>query len=75
MRRLTPSHRGLDVLADAATGAYISVKTPVGALARTWRDLRIVARAVWLNLALYAGLLLAGAALPRLSGAYPQPGA
>jgi hypothetical protein len=53
----------------------MSVKTPVGALAVAWRDLRIVARAVWLNLALYAGLLLAGASLLSLSGAYPQPGA
>lgn len=74
MRRLAASHRGLDGLAHALIGAWISLKTPVGVLAVAWRDLCIVARAVWLNLALYAGLLLAGAALLRLSGAYPEAG-
>jgi FlaA1/EpsC-like NDP-sugar epimerase len=37
-----------------------------------WRDLGIVARAVWLNLILFTGLLLGSAGLMRLSGAYPQ---
>ena len=37
-----------------------------------WRDLKIVIRAVWLNLLLFAGLLAGAAALLRYAGAYPQ---
>ena len=37
-----------------------------------WRDLKIVFKAVWLNLLLFAGLLAAAVALLRSSGAYPQ---
>jgi voltage-gated potassium channel len=37
-----------------------------------WRDLRIVIKAVWLNLLLFAGLLAGAVALLRWSGAYPQ---
>ncbi len=41
-------------------------------LALAWRDLRIVGRALWLNLALYLGLLLAVGGLMRIVGCYPQ---
>jgi hypothetical protein len=37
-----------------------------------WRDLKIVIKAVWLNLLLFAVLLAGAVALLRLSGAYPQ---
>lgn len=37
-----------------------------------WRDLRIVAKSVWVNLALFAVLVLAAAALLGASGAYPD---
>jgi hypothetical protein len=37
-----------------------------------WRDLKIVTKAVWLNLLLFAGLLAGAVILLRLSGAYPQ---
>ena len=37
-----------------------------------WRDLGIVARAVWLNLFLFTSLLIGSAALLRLIGAYPR---
>lgn len=37
-----------------------------------WRDLRIVTKAVWLNLLLFVGLLAGAVALLHLSGAYPQ---
>jgi FlaA1/EpsC-like NDP-sugar epimerase len=37
-----------------------------------WRDLRIVAKAVWLNLFLFAGLQAGAIALLHLSGAYPR---
>lgn len=37
-----------------------------------WRDLKIVIKAVWLNLLLFAGLLAGAVALLRSSGAYPQ---
>jgi voltage-gated potassium channel Kch len=36
-----------------------------------WRDLTIVVKSVWVNLALFAAMLLAGALLLHLSGAYP----
>lgn len=41
-------------------------------LASTWRDLRIVSRAVWVNLALFVGLLLGAAAMMRACGCYPE---
>lgn len=37
-----------------------------------WRDLKIVIKAVWLNLLLFAGLLAGAAVLFRTTGAYPQ---
>jgi hypothetical protein len=37
-----------------------------------WRDLSIVFSLIWLNLILFAGLLVAGAILLKISGAYPQ---
>jgi FlaA1/EpsC-like NDP-sugar epimerase len=37
-----------------------------------WRDLKIVIKAVWLNLLLFAGVLAGAVALLRSSGAYPQ---
>ncbi len=37
-----------------------------------WRDLGIVAKAVWLNLVLFAGSLVAAVVLMRSFGAYPQ---
>jgi len=37
-----------------------------------WRDLRIVSKAIWLNLLLFVGLLAGAVALLHLSGAYPQ---
>ena len=39
-----------------------------------WRDLKIVLPSIWLNLVLFAGLLMGGAALLKFSGAYPQAG-
>ena len=39
-----------------------------------WKDLSIVFSMIWLNLVLFAGLLAAGAALLKISGAYPQAG-
>jgi hypothetical protein len=39
-----------------------------------WRDLWIVFSLIWLNLALFAGWLVAGATLLKISGAYPQAG-
>jgi hypothetical protein len=39
-----------------------------------WRDLSIVLPSIWLNLALFAGLMAGGAALLKFSGAYPQAG-
>jgi len=44
----------------------------MGKISILWRDLRIVAKAVWLNLLLFVGLLVGAVALLRLSGAYPQ---
>ncbi|TKJ30567.1 MAG: hypothetical protein CEE40_04360 [Chloroflexi bacterium B3_Chlor] len=41
-------------------------------LASAWRDLRIVGRALWVNVALFLCLLLAGAALMRVFGCYPE---
>jgi voltage-gated potassium channel len=37
-----------------------------------WKDLTIVFSMIWLNLALFAGLLAGGATLLKVSGAYPQ---
>jgi voltage-gated potassium channel len=37
-----------------------------------WRDLKIVVKAIWLNLLLFATLLAGTAALLRWSGSYPQ---
>jgi hypothetical protein len=37
-----------------------------------WRDLKIVTKAVWLNLALFVALLICAAILLHYSGAYPQ---
>ena len=39
-----------------------------------WKDLSIAISLIWPNLAMYAGLLGAGAALLKISGAYPQAG-
>jgi hypothetical protein len=39
-----------------------------------WKDLSIVLSMIWLNLLLFAGLLTSGAALLKISGAYPQAG-
>ena len=39
-----------------------------------WKDLSIVFSMIWLNLALFAGWLAGGAALLKISGAYPQAG-
>jgi hypothetical protein len=39
-----------------------------------WNDLSIVVSMIWLNLVLFAGLLAGGAALLKISGAYPQAG-
>jgi hypothetical protein len=39
-----------------------------------WKDLSIVFSLIWLNMALFAGLLLGGAALLKISGAYPNAG-
>ena len=39
-----------------------------------WRDLSIVFSLIWLNLVLFAGLLVGGAVLLKISGAYPQAG-
>lgn len=43
-------------------------------LASAWRDLRIVGRAVWLNLALFIVLLLGGAVLLQAAGFHPGAG-
>lgn len=40
-------------------------------LSSVWRDLRIVGRAVWVNLALFTGLVLGAAALMQASASYP----
>ena len=37
-----------------------------------WRDLRIVIRSIWLNLAVFILLLVCAAGILKLSGAYPQ---
>ena len=39
-----------------------------------WKDLSIVFSLIWLNLVMFAGLLAGGAALLKISGAYPQAG-
>ncbi len=39
-----------------------------------WKDLAIVFSMIWLNLALFAGLMAGAAALMKISGAYPQAG-
>jgi len=39
-----------------------------------WKDLSIVLSLIWLNLVLFAGLLVGGAALMKISGAYPRAG-
>lgn len=43
-------------------------------LAVAWRDLRIAARAIWLNFALFAGVVVGGATALQLGGAYPEAG-
>ena len=45
---------------------------PVREISDLWRDTKIVIKAVWLNLLLFAGLLAGAAALLRYAGAYPQ---
>lgn len=37
-----------------------------------WRDLSIVLSSIWLNLTMFASLIVGGAAILRFSGAYPQ---
>jgi len=39
-----------------------------------WKDLSIVLSSIWPNLAMYAAFMIAGAALLKISGAYPQAG-
>jgi hypothetical protein len=39
--------------------------------ASVWRDLRIISKSVWINLAAFVALLIIGASLMRISGAYP----
>lgn len=39
-----------------------------------WKDLAIVFSMIWLNLLLFAGLMVGAAALMKISGAYPQAG-
>jgi hypothetical protein len=39
-----------------------------------WKDLSIVLSLIWLNLVLFAGWIAGGAALLKISGAYPQAG-
>jgi len=39
-----------------------------------WKDLSIVLSLIWPNLAMFAGLMIAGAALMKISGAYTQAG-
>lgn len=39
-----------------------------------WKDLSIVFSMIWLNLVLFVGLMVVGAALMKISGAYPQAG-
>lgn len=39
-----------------------------------WKDLAVVFSMIWLNLVLFAGLLVAGAVLMKISGAYPTAG-
>jgi len=39
-----------------------------------WRDLSIVLPLIWLNLVLFAGLMAGGAALMKITSAYPQAG-
>ena len=39
-----------------------------------WKDLSIVLSLIWPNLAMFAGLMIAGAALMKISGAYPRAG-
>jgi hypothetical protein len=39
-----------------------------------WKDLSVVLRMIWLNLALFASLIVGGAVLMKISGAYPQAG-
>ncbi len=41
-------------------------------LASAWRDVRIVGRALWVNVALFVGLLVGGAAVLRLYKCYPE---
>ena len=40
-------------------------------LALVWRDLRIVGRAIWINLSLFAAMLLGATILMEMSGSYP----
>lgn len=40
-------------------------------LGLVWRDLRIVGRAVWINLSLFAAMLLGATILMEMSGSYP----
>ncbi len=37
-----------------------------------WNDLKIVFSLIWINLVLFIGLMVLGAALMKISGAYPQ---
>jgi hypothetical protein len=39
-----------------------------------WKDLSVVLRMIWLNLMLFASLIVGGAVLMKISGAYPQAG-
>ena len=39
-----------------------------------WNDLKIVFSMIWLNLVLFIGLMVLGATLMKISGAYPQAG-
>lgn len=41
-------------------------------LQSAWRDLRIVGKALWINIALFLGLLVGGAAVMRTYGCYPK---
>ena len=39
-----------------------------------WKDLSVALRMIWLNLMLFASLIVGGAVLMKISGAYPQAG-
>lgn len=41
-------------------------------LLSAWRDIRIVGKALWINVALFLGLLVVGAGVMRIRGCYPQ---